>query len=657
MPKIAKFDMGDGRVGRFEVPDETTPENAPALIKQHLSSAGPSATATPEEHHDFLDNLTDEAVQQFTAGAAKYVSAAGEAAAHGFKKGSFDTAMKAGEARRSKFESESPWVSTAAGIVGGMATPMPGLKAISTLGRIGESALHGAALGGIQGALNAPQGQLPEGAVGGAETVGGTSAALSAISPIARKVGGAVGKFLTPKAGEAGLTPGQRFGGRPGDALAGVERAASKAPISGIPLRNVAKKQEANIAKELPTPLDVSPEYLGGDIKKGMDADYEKFKVEKDRRYDAAYQGVDQQKPISFPSTNAALEALKKKAGPTTFRIYLEQVPEIKRLLKAVNVDELGEAPIPPPKGFENSPTSGGSTLGKDYALKMAERGAAEIPQIPLSSAKTIIRGDIEAAADKANREGNRELSVALRSLSRAIKKDVADHLEGEAPGISKRVSDVDAWFKGEHQAYDRMKRVYDPRTGVEKPEAGIYQKVADMMKTNRIDSKTLALLKTKLPKNVQVNIRNYVLGNLGRGPSGEFSTKSFLTNAGKLTRSAKLVLFSDDIKRLEAFDKLVGYAGKTMRGPQKETNLTAGVGAVAGMAAEHFLSPWLLTAPVTNLLYGALVNKKMWAEQVLNKMPSRFWERASGPTARKALISAARYFGASEQDVQGLSQ
>jgi hypothetical protein len=34
---IAKFQMPDGRIGRFEVPEGTTPEGAQQLIEQHLA--------------------------------------------------------------------------------------------------------------------------------------------------------------------------------------------------------------------------------------------------------------------------------------------------------------------------------------------------------------------------------------------------------------------------------------------------------------------------------------------------------------------------------------------------------------------------------------------------------------------------------------------
>jgi hypothetical protein len=48
---IAKFQFPDGRIGRFEVPDGTTPEQAQALIEQAVSAMGvqaaPETTAQP----------------------------------------------------------------------------------------------------------------------------------------------------------------------------------------------------------------------------------------------------------------------------------------------------------------------------------------------------------------------------------------------------------------------------------------------------------------------------------------------------------------------------------------------------------------------------------------------------------------------------------
>ena len=51
---IARFQMPDGRIGRFEVPEGTTPEQAQELISQHLNLATPQfpKAKAPEEAPD-----------------------------------------------------------------------------------------------------------------------------------------------------------------------------------------------------------------------------------------------------------------------------------------------------------------------------------------------------------------------------------------------------------------------------------------------------------------------------------------------------------------------------------------------------------------------------------------------------------------------------
>jgi hypothetical protein len=54
---IARFQMPDGRIGRFEVPEGTSPENAQTLIQQHLSGAEQPKT------NPFMDLLREQASQ------------------------------------------------------------------------------------------------------------------------------------------------------------------------------------------------------------------------------------------------------------------------------------------------------------------------------------------------------------------------------------------------------------------------------------------------------------------------------------------------------------------------------------------------------------------------------------------------------------------
>lgn len=59
---IAKFQLPDGRIGKFEVPDGTSPEQAQGLIESHLADNpvdAPAAPAMPPEQRPFLDRMGD----------------------------------------------------------------------------------------------------------------------------------------------------------------------------------------------------------------------------------------------------------------------------------------------------------------------------------------------------------------------------------------------------------------------------------------------------------------------------------------------------------------------------------------------------------------------------------------------------------------------
>ena len=55
---IARFEMPDGRVGRFEVPEGTTPEQAQALISQSLQSEAPVRTGGTNISSDVPNVIT-----------------------------------------------------------------------------------------------------------------------------------------------------------------------------------------------------------------------------------------------------------------------------------------------------------------------------------------------------------------------------------------------------------------------------------------------------------------------------------------------------------------------------------------------------------------------------------------------------------------------
>lgn len=61
MPKIARFEMPDGRIARFEVPDDYTPEQAQAEMQQFASQPSEAEDTPPENRQpdSFADNAMD----------------------------------------------------------------------------------------------------------------------------------------------------------------------------------------------------------------------------------------------------------------------------------------------------------------------------------------------------------------------------------------------------------------------------------------------------------------------------------------------------------------------------------------------------------------------------------------------------------------------
>src|SRR5689334_3315942 len=58
---VARFQMPDGRIGRFEVPEGTTPDQATALIQQHLSGAE-APKEEPSRAREKTSSWTNEAI-------------------------------------------------------------------------------------------------------------------------------------------------------------------------------------------------------------------------------------------------------------------------------------------------------------------------------------------------------------------------------------------------------------------------------------------------------------------------------------------------------------------------------------------------------------------------------------------------------------------
>lgn len=184
---IAKVQLEDGRIARFEVPEGTTPEQVMAFA----NSSGQSAPKPTGRDRGALSNATATLENAFTLGLGNEMAGAARAVGP-LLKGEFD---KVGDAYRSGrddriaqvqgFKDRNPVTGVALEVAGGLANPVaqrlgptPGA---GLLKQSGQAALQGAGLGAVYG-FNDTAGDIGDRA-GGAGTGALVGGATGAVAP------------------------------------------------------------------------------------------------------------------------------------------------------------------------------------------------------------------------------------------------------------------------------------------------------------------------------------------------------------------------------------------------------------------------------------------------------------------------------------------
>lgn len=236
---IAKFQLPDGRVARFDVPDGTTPEQAQSMAESQLQSMSapeapepeapePDVTATGAAEPTPTWGPTDAAINGLTFGTLPNIKAAGAAAGDALADALgvgdnkslsdyYDAALEGQQAARRGYASDNPVVDIIANLVGGAATggglAKGGLSLAAraadkgrgllgtTLGAIGD----GTILGALSGAGNAEGGAenrlagAGEGALAGATAGAILPTAGRAVKAAAGNVGSAIKGYRNPE--------------------------------------------------------------------------------------------------------------------------------------------------------------------------------------------------------------------------------------------------------------------------------------------------------------------------------------------------------------------------------------------------------------------------------------------------------------------------
>ena len=227
---IAKFQMEDGRIGRFEVPEGTTPEQAQLMIQEFVATPQTQAQQPAQPKTSMWQDVgqgVETAYSGATLGFGDELAGLGGAivgkAANIVGLGDNKSFAEDYRTIRDKyrgdvtaFAKENPMSALGLELGGALATPvMPAVSAIrqvpTMLGKIASASGTGATYGGISGAGHAKTlEEAPMGAIGGA--------AMGAAA-------GAVAQPIMSGIGAAGSNVAQRFSGKHAENAAHVKLA------------------------------------------------------------------------------------------------------------------------------------------------------------------------------------------------------------------------------------------------------------------------------------------------------------------------------------------------------------------------------------------------------------------------------------------------
>lgn len=414
---IARFQMPDGRIGRFEVPEGTTPEQAQSLIAAHMQSAPADAkAAAPKEEKSFLSNVA--------AGVASGFADVGDTILKGVKRVAdgmasredlqklpgivpIDNAGKPAErsAGLKSFNDERK-DSTAfnvARVGGNIAATLPvggvlgaGAKALGASAPI----VNALTTGGMRaGTTPGPVNMLTR-MVGGA----GTGAASSAlINPEDAATGAVVGAALPPV-----LALGGKVGGAVGRVVSGPEMSEGVRDAAAV-ARDAGYVLPPSQVK--PTLFNRLAEGFAGKLTTGQQASIKNQAVT--NKLAAQAVGL----PTDTPITKASLEQVRRAAGQA-----YDAVASTGQITPTqAYSDALDNIVAPYVKAAQGFPNAKASPI-------IAEIESLRSPAFDAASAVAKIK-TLRAEADAAYGAGNKDLGKALKLGANALEEAIDTHL------------------------------------------------------------------------------------------------------------------------------------------------------------------------------------------------------------------------------------
>lgn len=636
---IARFQMPDGRIARFEVPAGTTPEQAQTMMVAHFSQpeAIPAPAAAPEP------------------GAAEYVSAT----ATGLNRGAFtkfagapvDTVLnvidlaKAGvgtayqaasgntapdfllpTARADKVGS-SDWIENQVRNAGGASLVDPSgpqnatTRVLHSMGMGAGGAVAGGRISGLpmSGLVQArvAAGGAASGTAGQVATENGASPATSVLfsmSPQAARAGLVAGTKFAVRGGERGrqdmeqrlfelreagienpslgLTSGNAF-------IAGLENLASKVPgsvglfanhrqraLDGMEAKSASARDQASTRYG----SDVAGAAIQADLRTGL-----KPRIESgyDRVNDRMVQQVPAGQRFPIPNSLAALDAATATnplAPATTGSFVQPRIAALRQNILADTMDTMHS-------------TYGGQTINKGMPVSATRAIRTSIGK---EAASRAISGTPEQA----------EFKQIYRGLSEDIRlaAQQADAAQGPQPnnrGPAERSFDRgnDLYRAG----MDRIKTV-QPFASKDAPE----QAYNALMQSGKENVSTMRAVKKSVSEDTRATVAATTIDRMGKAKPGQqndtgdvWSPETFLTNWNQLTPKARAELTSGfkGAEKVRAQVEAIAKGASMMRdssrvwaNPSGTGGNTLAAGTVGGIAGTMFVNPLAAAGAVGGL-------------------------------------------------------
>jgi hypothetical protein len=397
---IARFEMPDGRIGRFEVAEGTTPEQAQAMIAQQVSgSASPTAGQTGNSAYDrFLENLRNPQ----TGGRRGVVGPAMVGGIGELTKG-------AGALTQMAFpEAGSRMVEVGEALTQGAKKVNP---VSATIGQIGSYAVpFSAAQKGVNVVKSIPQVQSTIGKIPSFVAATGEQAAI----------GGALGYGLTPD--EQNREQAALFGGAFGGATPTLGKAFDYVTdvIRGRPApQPIVEAAEKGIQQGyVIPPTQVKPSLLNRVIEGGAG------KVSTAQNASFANQQITNRlaaKSLGLPEnttiTPELISDIRKTAGQAYEDLGLSGTIKTSSKFNQA-LDNIAADATKAQKDFP--------TAGKNEIIELVN--SLKSPIFDVSSGVSKIRL-LRADADKAYRSGDTALGKANRDASQVLENTIENHL------------------------------------------------------------------------------------------------------------------------------------------------------------------------------------------------------------------------------------